>query len=202
MNKIFLYIYILLFISISSSLAFLWWKNIQPISLCRNLSCIHMNEMDAYTMQDIYSDTPQIYRALFSNKQRLLRIEASHMPQNISTQQLNASIMKEKAMFEKAPAPYPGEISDAIVCDPSYIPTYEEMHQGNSRIGLFIGYLNNRMTFGSCSQDQAVYKGALALMYCQKNNLLLRVELITSITNFTLHEKELIRQIKSLECGK
>jgi len=161
-----------------------------------------MNEMDAYTMQDIYSDTPQIYRALFSNKQRLLRIEASHMPQNISTQQLNASIMKEKAMFEKAPAPYPGEISDAIVCDPSYIPTYEEMHQGNSRIGLFIGYLNNRMTFGSCSQDQAVYKGALALMYCQKNNLLLRVELITSITNFTLHEKELIRQIKSLECGK
>lgn len=176
------------------------WKS-RPASLCGKLRCIRMDTLSSFVKQDLYSDTENTYRALFTSGRRFLRIEAQKTAPLASDAELNAAITKVKAMYEKAPAPYPGEISDAIICDPSFIPTYEEIKQDDTKTAIFVGYLNNRMTFGSCSQDQAVYRGILALTYCRKQSLLLRLELIAPTDTFRENENELMNQIRSLRCA-
>lgn len=190
---------ILLFPIVFAVLAIIWWKS-RPVSLCMHLSCIRMEGISSFREKDTYSNTPKTYRALYTDNARFIRIEAQRATITTAPQELDAAVTKVKTMYEKAPAPYPGEISDAIVCDPHFVPTYEEINDGNRKTGVFVGYLNNRMTFGSCSQNQAVYRGILALTYCPIQSLLLRFELIAPTADFDAHEKELMHQVRTLTC--
>lgn len=197
-TRVFIFIFLILLGGIAAGII---WKS-NPTSLCSHLRCIRIDNASSYHQQDVYSDTKSIYRALYSADKRFLRIEAQRTSPQSAPQELDAAIAKVQAMYEKAPAPYPGEISDAVVCDPSFIPTYEEVKRNETKTALFVGYLNNRMTFGSCSQNQAVYRGVLALTYCPQQSLLLRLELISPTSDFEQYEKEFMDQIRSLQCGK
>jgi hypothetical protein len=177
----------------------LWWKH-QHQSFCKNLDCILLDGKAKFTLSEVYTDTPSTFRALFYDNERYLRIEAKEVAAEFARQELHAEVVKVKAMFEKAPAPYPGDVSDAIVCDPKFVPTYEEIPTDGIPLSLFVGYLNDRMTFGSCSQDQTVYRGILILTYCPRESLLLRAELITTPTDFSSHEQELMDHMKALRC--
>ncbi len=125
------------------------------------------------------------------------------MDKATATDNLDASVLRMKALFEKAPAPYPGDISDAIVCDAAFVPSYKtaELADGTT-VRYFIGYLNNRMTFGSCSQNQAVYKGIMAFFYCPASSMTLRLEFIAPTKDFEDHETALTQQFLATRCGK
>ncbi len=192
---------LIFFASFAVVLAILWRQS-RPATVCESLSCIRMKNISGFQEKDIYSNTEQTYRALYTQANRFIRIEVQHATPGSAQEELDAAVTKVKAMYEKAPAPYPGEISDAIVCDPRFIPTYEEINQDSRRTALFTGYLNNRMTFGSCSQDQAVYRGILALTYCPKRSLLIRLELIAPTADFDSNENELMGQMRTLACAK
>lgn len=190
-------LFILLFFGFAGSA--IWWKSRMP-QVCDNLSCIRMEGISSFQEKDIYSNTPQIYRALFTDGEQMIRIEARKTTEESSISEIDAAVTKIKAMFEKAPAPYPGEISDAIVCDPAFVPAYEEIHTSETPLHLFVGFLNNRLTFGSCSETQAVYRGSLAFTYCPASQVLLRVELIAPTQYFTANEKNLMKKIRGLRC--
>lgn len=202
MNNIYRPLTALLMVGLLCGGGYVLWNAQRPTSICHNLRCISMSHTNSYQLQELYSDTPDIYRALFSKDKNRIRIEARRVPKASSMQQMNESVTRIKAMFENAPAPYPGELSNTVVCDQKFIPTYEEIHENNTPISLFVGYLNNRLTFGSCSQNQAVYRDALAFIYCPAQSLLIRLELIASTEDFALQEKELLQQIKTLQCNE
>ncbi len=178
------------------------WRNEQSRSLCPRLRCISIQNKHSFQQKEIYSDDKEAYRALYQSGDRFLRIEAKSIPILSATGELEASVSQMKSMFEKAPAPYPGDISDAIVCDPAYIPVFRESATANGKIMYFTGYLNNRMTFGSCSKDQAVYKGIMTLTYCAKQHLLLKTELIAATDDFETHEEELSNQMATFACAQ
>jgi len=102
-----------------------------------------------------------------------------------------------KALFEEAPAPYPVDVSDSVVCDPSFAPVF----QTNDTLAYFVGYLNNRMTFGSCSKDQAVYRGVLAFLHCPQRESVLQIELIIPKEKYTEKGSVLTEQFLSLRCA-
>ncbi len=191
-----------IFIGCIVSGIFLSHQFISP-SLCRNLSCVSIPGISSYRLKEMYTDTEAAYRALYASGTRYIRIEAQPTNAADAQKQLDASIIRMKALFEKAPAPYPGDISDTIVCDPSFAPRYETVKlPDGTNARYFVGYLNNRMTFGSCSQNQAVYKGIMMFMYCPANSLTLRVELIAPTKEFTAHEQEITQQMITMLCGK
>lgn len=171
-------------------------------SLCSNLDCITLANKHKFIRKETYSETEQSYRALFSSGSRRLRIETNRMNSESAESELTAAVTRVKALFEKAPAPYPGEISDAIICDPDYIPSFTDTTVDATRIRYFTGYLNNRMTFGSCSKDQAVYKGIVAFLYCKKASLLIKLELFQPVREFEEQAKEIETQLLSLTCSK
>ncbi len=201
MKNIHPFFYILFFLTLGGFVTYGWRMFMRQRFVCEQLNCIRMNGLSTYQEKEIYSNTPLIYRALFSHDERLLRIEARQIAANSAAQELNASVTKMKAMFENAPAPYPGEISDTVSCDQKFVPTYTEMNNNNSRLNVFVGYLNNRLTFGSCSLDQAVYKGALIFTYCPQTSLIVRLELIAPTHDFETHETEIMEQIKTFRCS-
>lgn len=185
------------------SLGIYIWKTITPRSLCSELSCVVIPGGSTYRLKEIYTDTQTVYRSLYSSGNRFIRIEAQHTDPIQGAANLDASVLRMKALFEKAPAPYPGDISDAIVCDPAFAPIYRTATlSDNTLMRYFTGYLNNRMTFGSCSQDQAVYKGIMAFMYCPTKQLTIRIELIAPIHDFLSNEEAFQKQILALRCEK
>ncbi len=177
-------------------------KNARHQSLCDGLRCIRMTDSQSYQEKELYSDTPNVYRALYSFGERYIRIEAQRVSSADAEQTLEGSVTRMKALFENAPAPYPGEISDTIVCDKAFAPTYAERSPTtDGSLKYFIGYLNNRMTFGSCSVDQAVYKGIMGFMYCPNRAVIVRVELIAPTREFQANEEVLTSQFLSLGCS-
>lgn len=177
-----------------------YWIRTRPVSLCTSLSCIRIPGASSYRLNELYTDTPTVYRALYTSGQRYIRIEAKHNDAIGAEQELDASVVGMKALFAKAPAPYPGDISDAIVCDPSFVPTYHVINGKDGPIRYFVGYLNNRMTFGSCSQSQAVYKGIMAFTYCKKEAMTIRTELIAETSDFTKNQSAITKQIETMSC--
>lgn len=173
-----------------------------PATVCGNMSCITLGDKQKFALKETYSETEQTYRALFSSGSRLLRIEANRVNPESAEAELNAAITRVKALFEKAPAPYPEEISDAIICDPDYVPAFTDTTIDTTRIRYFTGYLNNRMTFGSCSRNQAIYKGIVAFLYCQKSSLLIKLELIQPVAEFEAKADEIETQLRSITCSR
>lgn len=172
-------------------------------SVCSNLSCIRFRSQEQFTLKDNYADTLDTYRALYSSPTHTLRIEAKKIADDQSAAELMAAVTRINALFEKAPAPYPGEISDAIICDPNYIPLYKEATtSAGTHVSYFTGYLNDRLTFGSCSEDQAVNKGILAFMYCPKSSLLIKLELILPANTFDAASEETEKLLHSVACAK
>lgn len=191
---------VLLFAFIGVALMIAAWLFRSPRSLCRNLSCIEIPHRNTYLLKETYADTPDVYRALFISQTNHLRIEARHVVSQEAETSLNASVIRMKALFEKAPAPYPGDISDAVVCDPTFVPTYHEITNKSGTIKYFEGYLNDRMVFGSCSDTESTYRGLMAFIICPSSALTIRAELIAPTAVFTKQQKEFTRQIEALSC--
>ena len=169
--------------------------------LCDNLSCIHVPRSSSYVLRETYIRTPTLYRALYASGSDYLRIESQRILRKDSDQAVLAAVAQMKAMYEKAPAPYPGDISDAVVCDPDFVPTYKEIPRRSGTLYLFRGYLNNRMTFGSCSKSQAVYKGYLVYMYCAQSQQFVRTEFIYPVSEFAAREVDIEKEIQQVSCG-
>ncbi len=177
------------------------WYHTQQLSLCGNLSCVRFPESQSYHLSDIYTDTPTTYRGLYASGNKFIRIEAVKSDAMTAKEDLDASVMRMQAMFEKAPAPYPGDISDSVVCDPAFIPSYRTAKIADGTpVQYFIGFLNNRMIFGSCSKDQAVYRGVMMFLYCKNTSLSIRLEFIAPTNEFTSNESALLRQVMNMRC--
>jgi len=172
----------------------------QPVSLCRNLSCIRFPGSDTYRLSETYSDTPDSYRALYTSGTHMIRVSAEKVRPENADDAIQASITRMNALFEKAPAPYPGDISDAVVCDPAFIPSFHTVSGTSGTIRYFTGYLNNRMTFGSCSQNQAVYRGSTAFFSCAEQELIIQAEYMIPVSEGST-ETELQRVAEHLSCS-
>lgn len=193
---------VILFLISALGLFIIFQKRVAPASLCGNLRCISFSGKQTYTQKDIYTDTSEAYRALYSSSTHTLRIEALKISADQSDEALKAAVTRMKALFEKAPAPYPGEISDTIVCDPDYIPVFREAtSSGGSLLSYFTGYLNERLTFGSCSENQAIHKGLLAYLYCPASTLLIKLELIQPTAEFNATLQATEKQLLSVTCS-
>lgn len=169
-----------------------------PDSLCGDLRCFTINDHASYTLTELYADEPDRYRALWTAGDRRLRVDARVVPATAADEELRAETVRMKALYEKAPAPYPGDISDAVVCDPLYIPTYHE--QKPPELSYFTGYLNDRLTFGSCSETEARYRGVMAFTYCPDTETLLRIEIIGRITDFASNPDAYRDALLSFSC--
>lgn len=191
--------FILLFILFAISLVIVLLYNFS--TNCPKYGCLSINNLEQFRTSGVYQDDKNIYRALLSNDNDLIRIEVRKNVKEESAQKdIQGEIVRMKALFENALSPYPGELSNEIQCAKEFKPALTIKKINNTEVSYFNGFLNERMVFGSCVKEQAVYKGILALFYCSSKKQLFQLELITLSKDFLQNPSKYQQMIESIKC--
>lgn len=162
-----------------------------------------MTNLNQYRLKEIYQDDGAIYRALYFDQNNLLRVQVqSRISEPQSQQYRQAQIVRMKGLFANAASPYPGEISDEIACGEKFIPQLKYLQAKNLEIAYFTGYLNQRLVFGACTEDQAIYHGFLAFFYCPKQAQFFQLELIAPKEDFFRSPGKYEEMLQSISCKK
>jgi hypothetical protein len=192
------YVYFIIFIFFAAGV-FAYFSSQQKS--CQKLSCLVMKNLDQFQTKEVYQDDPKTYRALLWFDEDLLRVEVnSAIANDEAEKQIQAQITRMKALFEKAAAPYPGEVSDVIQCPEEFRPIFGTTNQNNLQISHFTGFLNSRLVFGACTADQVIYQAVLALFYCPEQKQLFQLEIIAPAEKFKASPEKYNQRLKSLAC--
>ncbi len=138
---------------------------------CEKLGCLSSAYLDGYKLAETYRDEKDKFSALYRKNDDLLRAEiVSGLSQNEAEKIIDSKIIGIKAQFENSRSPYPGEISDEITCDDRFKPVFRD--------GYVIAFLNNRLAYGNCIEEENVYKSLMTWKYCENQNKLYLLEFI------------------------
>ena len=172
------------------------------IFFCQRLSCIKMSGLDKFRIKDIYQENNNNFRALYGYNDKILRVETTRQTSQFTADQyINAGIAQIKGLFTDALAPYPGVASNTITCEKKYQPVFNKIVTSDKlEISSFIAYLNRNLTYGSCTDNLATYRGISAYFYCPKNKLTYHLEIIAQRHEFESSEKDYQNMIKSIKC--
>ena len=146
------------------------------------LDCINFTGIKEYKLKDIYREQKNLFSGLYEKGNNFLRVEIwSDINQDVSDKTIDSKITTINSQFENNRSPYPGEISDEIKCDDRFKPEFKK--------GFIIAYLNNRLTYGSCSEEENLYKSILTWTFCGSQRKLYQMEFIYPKDKF--HEERL-----------
>lgn len=166
---------------------------------CHQLSCIEFASRSKFSIEEIYEEDNNVFRAFYSDKNRNLRVEViSNIGNDGAKQYINSRIARMNSIFTPASAPYPGEISNEIVCTKEFQPLFYKTNANGLEVSYFIANLNQRKLYGSCSADQVIYKGVEAFLYCPKNRQVVQLEIFEPRNEFDISKT--LEEIKSIRC--
>lgn len=111
---------------------------------------------------------------------------------------INDKILTIKALYGNALSPYPGEISNELICNEKFMPEFNTKKTDRLSYSYFILFANDRFTYGACSEDLIEYKSILAWTYCDEKNIFYQFELFSSIESFSESNLELITSFSCL----
>jgi hypothetical protein len=168
--------------------------------LCSRLSCISLSSINTWKEQEIYENTSSIYRSLLTASGYSIRIEKnSNLSEKDATNLTLVNVMKIKGLFDNARSPYTGAISNEISCENKYKPEIKEMTVNGIKVTYYIGWLNNRLQYGVCLDDQLTHKAYNALFYCPNQKVLYHLEFIVAIKD-NPEDSFFLNQIESIKC--
>jgi hypothetical protein len=152
---------------------------------CQTYECLLIPGKNVWKIQMIYEKDGSAFRGLLTHPKYFIRLERySHIPQQTAIELTKIRLMQIQGLFDTARSPYPGVITDRIVCDDTYKP-HPNIVTTTSGIGItyFSAFLNDRLQYGICTDDQIVYKVYTALFSCQQTNDWYSVEIIVPKAN-------------------
>lgn len=167
---------------------------------CTTLSCITINHLAPFTHQELYESTPKTFRALYTTKEGLFRIEKQAFISPGEAEMLTqATRITIQGLFSNAQSPYPGPLSDEIICDTTFIPNPDVQPTIDGNRTVFTAYANNRLQYGSCIEDQILYKGYIALFYCPNHASWYKAELLVPI-KLAIEDAPFFHQLDAIRC--
>lgn len=178
----------------------LWYVNFRSDENCRTLGCFTFAGQDRFRLKETYANEPAVYRALWQDGKILLRVAAlSNVTADQAEENINMEIVKIKSIYDKARSPYPGEISDEIVCERKYVPDMRRDTVNGVDVNFFSAFLSDRLTYGACTADTAVNKVFGVFFYCPATRRQISIEWIIPVAEPPQIDD--LTRLKSLHCG-
>lgn len=151
----------------------------------KGLRGIFFDGVERYMLSEKYQDNKFGYRALYKDGEDLLRIEVRP---NYTIEETELAVRSEvlmiKGLFENARSPYPDDISNEIVCAAEYKPVSASKNVNGLNLEYFSGFINNRLVFGSCTQEQITYHDTMMMFYCDKQKKYYQIEIIRPVAEY------------------
>jgi len=168
---------------------------------CKGLNCLQAGKLSGFQLEDVYQNTRRMYYALLKQDDTLLRIETwSSIESHEAEQIINAQILQMHTLYEKAMNPYPGVITQSIVCDTKYQPEYAVEQVNGKQLHIFTGYASQRLGFGACTDDLLAYRAFVALLYCEKQKQLFKLEIFSPLNNSSDQFVSYQEDIRRISC--
>ena len=169
---------------------------------CEKISCITIPMLPPKPDIDLYENSRDAYRALYKGDHEKIRI-AMYQTKDANTAELRnqATIMKIDSLYENARSPYPGTLSEIISCENKYKPKPFIFQSKDSTMTLYKGYLNNRLQYGTCIDNQITQKVYSALFFCDNHSSWYQLELIIPV-NAAEPDEYFFNQLKNTSCQR
>ena len=186
-----LFVLVILFVGIV-----IWTKGIK----CRGIDCLNGENLNEFTFEETYQDDQTAFRGLYKREDTILRLETYYnVPKGQIDERIASTIARLRGLYERAPAPYPGEVSDEIRCDRSLAPVVHEQTEDFPKYAEI--YLTDRLSYGVCDYKQANYRGILSFLTCPNRQIFTQMEFISTQNSFRNNEEEIKSIIRSLSCS-
>lgn len=167
---------------------------------CAKLSCLNI-DLSAYQIDQTYENSQSAYRILFKGEQEdTIRIVKKQVNKESQSSVISSEIQKINAYYENAISPYPGQISDEIECPKNFIPELKTRKIGGQETNYFEAYLTERLGIGACSNEQAKNKEIIAWYYCEDQENLYQIEIISEKERFNQNTKYFYSLLDSISC--
>ena len=106
---------------------------------------------------------------------------------------IDGKMLTIEALYGNELSPYPGMISNEIVCSGDMIPKKQEIREGSLAIPYFVVALTDRFAYGNCVESETPYRGIIAWAYCPGKREYRQLELIYPKKEFDENGLEFIR---------
>jgi len=134
----------------------------------------------------------------YKHDQELLRIEnINGLDKHSANILINDDILSIRAIYANSFSPYPGDLSNEIVCNEVYQPTYHEQSIEKIFFRYVKLYSTQRLGLGACNIDNIKYRHLIGWIYCEKRQELNTVRYYIPIEQ---NEKSLEDFILSFRC--
>ena len=169
---------------------------------CRKYFCLAFNNKQNFIEIEKIEDTGVDYKGTLMKGNIRIRLEAHSTPSpDVSERFTQAKIMQLEGLYENARSPYPGTLSNEIVCEDKFKPIIKDANINGLKTTMITGYLNDRLQYGSCLEDQLTYIGKTAIFYCENQKKWYYFEAIAKKSDAPL-DTETTQLIQSLKCQK
>lgn len=168
---------------------------------CPSYACLGFPGDESWRVQKTYEQTNVSWKGLLKAPNYLVRLErVAGVTRKQADDFTTIRTMQMEGLFDRARSPYPGAVSDEIVCESKYRPTLNSfVSKTGIPVTYFSGYLNDRYQYGSCVDSQIFYKAHSGMFYCQNTRQWYQVELIIPIDK-ALSDEQYLSLFKNVKC--
>ena len=154
------------------------------------ISCTNENDktkkFEGFELQETYKEDAVKKVFLYKNEENILRLKIiKNVDEDSAKNLINGEVLTMEALYGNALSPYPGAISNEIVCGSKFMPNKGNFFYNQVNATYFIAYLSERLTYGACAEDLAVYEGVISWAYCSKKREFRQMEFISPKNSFS-----------------
>lgn len=167
---------------------------------CQKPKCLIPDPINQFKLSEIYKDENRIFQAQYINGDLIARLMVeTGINQSLSETKINEYVRTIKTLYENKTSPYPGQVSQKIVCQEGYKPIYGEKNFNGIKVTYLTGFMTGRFTFGACVDDLLTRRGIIAWFRCDKINTFNQVEFILP-KNYPAVDSNLDRWFNKINC--
>lgn len=152
---------------------------------CRNFECLVIYDKSLWQRIVEYEQTDKAWRGLIYHPLYRIRLEKIGTVNSDDADALSKiNRMKIESTFVRNDSPYPGAISNKVVCGDEFIPKVQKIvTTSGMEVNYYSAFLNNRLQYGSCTEEQNLFRSYSAFFYCQNTQEWYQVEIIVPEDN-------------------
>lgn len=168
--------------------------------ICRLYSCLSFPGIEQWRVKEEHGQKNNYWKGVISHPEYIVRLEVFDEIEPKRGEELTQTkLMQISGLYEKAVSPYPGVISDAIVCSKEYLPIMGQLTvQNETEVQYLTAFLNDRLQYGSCIESQLTSTVTAATIYCHNTRQWFFIEFVQSRDDD--NQLNFVEQLKQLNC--
>lgn len=199
-NKTILKTWLIIIVVVTGGLILTIWSNTKSLKEVLdelNVTIELSEEYKVISNRKIIDDSRTIAMIYATSKDNILKIQiVDGLSEKEARDYTNNQRYLINSLFSRQKVPYPGPITNTLVCPKEYLPVIEEEDDSEYFKVFYYMYANDRLVFGGYDEGSLRYSMILAFIYCKEKKELFKIEYYTPKENTSLIHKNILKSFR------